>query len=258
MNDHTFILCILRFVGQTEWFIADQRGKFSWDFLNHKDALLEEVNLNYTLINQRGLSNLGNRLILTTTLCWKWQHLVKGFIFFWLQRDRPLWKHCRYEDALKWTTGSWPGFIFSGTLWKNWTSLIVHLLPQVDCLRWGTSSQYLNTADLSYSLHARHDKCCQPLMCCVTDDYGVWTCRPSPGFQTLVWSLSCWRKCCHSVTSLLLATTSAWGRAVKKEEKNNPKVRSESGTSRIWRTERKSDKVENKWMKWTLNSWQKT
>lgn len=86
MNDHSVnvaelhlvIRCILRFVGQTEWFSADRRGKFSWDFLNHKDALLEEVNLNYTLINHRGLSNLGNRLqlILATPLVCKRQHLV--------------------------------------------------------------------------------------------------------------------------------------------------------------------------------------
>lgn len=78
LQNFIFILCILRFVGQTEWFSADQRGKFSWDFLNHKDALLEEVNLNYTLINHRGLSNLGNRLqlILSTPLFCKRQHLV--------------------------------------------------------------------------------------------------------------------------------------------------------------------------------------
>uniref|UniRef100_H2SKP6 Distal membrane-arm assembly complex protein 2 n=1 Tax=Takifugu rubripes TaxID=31033 RepID=H2SKP6_TAKRU len=55
-----------RFVGQTEWFSSDQRGKFSWDFLNHKDALLEEVNLNYTLINHRGLSNLEGQTCVKT------------------------------------------------------------------------------------------------------------------------------------------------------------------------------------------------
>uniref|UniRef100_H3C585 Distal membrane-arm assembly complex protein 2 n=1 Tax=Tetraodon nigroviridis TaxID=99883 RepID=H3C585_TETNG len=47
-----------RFVGHTEWFCADKRGRFSWDFLNHKDAVLEDVNMSHTLINYRGLSNL--------------------------------------------------------------------------------------------------------------------------------------------------------------------------------------------------------
>lgn len=58
---------ILRFVGQTEWFCADKRGKFNWDFLNHKDALLEDINMSYTLINHRGLRNLGNELQLVVT-----------------------------------------------------------------------------------------------------------------------------------------------------------------------------------------------
>ncbi|XP_033970429.1 distal membrane-arm assembly complex protein 2 [Trematomus bernacchii] len=47
-----------RFVGQSEWFIADRRGKFNWAFLDHKNTPLEEVNMNYTGINYRGLDNL--------------------------------------------------------------------------------------------------------------------------------------------------------------------------------------------------------
>lgn len=53
-------LChVLRYAGQTDWFRANQRGKFSWDFLNHKDTALEEVDMSYTVINYTGLENLG-------------------------------------------------------------------------------------------------------------------------------------------------------------------------------------------------------
>lgn len=61
------VFWILRFVGQTEWFRADKRGKFNWDFLNHKDTLLEDIDMSYTLINYRGLTNLGNSLQLVLT-----------------------------------------------------------------------------------------------------------------------------------------------------------------------------------------------
>nr|XP_046244460.1 distal membrane-arm assembly complex protein 2 [Scatophagus argus] len=57
-----------RFVGQTEWFRADQRGKFNWDFLNHKDTHLEEVDMSYTLINYMGLGNLEGQRSLRTLL----------------------------------------------------------------------------------------------------------------------------------------------------------------------------------------------
>lgn len=50
---------ILRFLGQSEWFGANENGKFNWDFLNHKDLVLEEVNMNNTLINCLGLTNFG-------------------------------------------------------------------------------------------------------------------------------------------------------------------------------------------------------
>lgn len=51
-----------RFVGQSEWFRADSRGKFNWDFLNYKDTPVEEVDMSHTIINYVGLSNLGNML----------------------------------------------------------------------------------------------------------------------------------------------------------------------------------------------------
>ncbi|XP_054458984.1 distal membrane-arm assembly complex protein 2 [Anoplopoma fimbria] len=55
-----------RFVGQSEWFQANRRGKFSWDFLNHKETLLEEVNMSYTVINFSGLVNLEGQKSLRT------------------------------------------------------------------------------------------------------------------------------------------------------------------------------------------------
>ncbi|CAL8372225.1 distal membrane-arm assembly complex protein 2 [Gadus morhua] len=52
-----------RYAGQSEWFRSDSSGKFSWDFVNQKDSLLEEVDLGHTVINQMGLGNLvGNPL----------------------------------------------------------------------------------------------------------------------------------------------------------------------------------------------------
>lgn len=56
---------IRRFVGQSEWFRANRRGKFSWDFLNHENTPLEEVDMSYTIINYRGLENLGTELKLS-------------------------------------------------------------------------------------------------------------------------------------------------------------------------------------------------
>ncbi|XP_036976469.1 distal membrane-arm assembly complex protein 2 [Acanthopagrus latus] len=58
-----------RFVGQSKWFRADQRGKFNWDFLDHKDTPLEEISMNHTLINYAGLENLeGQRSLRTLSL----------------------------------------------------------------------------------------------------------------------------------------------------------------------------------------------
>ena len=56
------LCCVLRYVGQSQWFLTDKRGKFDWKFLDHKDIPLEEVNMSYTIINYRGLGNLGNEL----------------------------------------------------------------------------------------------------------------------------------------------------------------------------------------------------
>ncbi|XP_042269091.1 distal membrane-arm assembly complex protein 2 isoform X1 [Thunnus maccoyii] len=50
-----------RFVGQPAWFRADERGRFNWDFLNHKDTPLEEIDMSYTVINYTGLGNLENQ-----------------------------------------------------------------------------------------------------------------------------------------------------------------------------------------------------
>ncbi|KAM9733964.1 distal membrane-arm assembly complex protein 2 [Menidia menidia] len=55
-----------RYVGQSEWFHSDHRGKFSWDFLNHKDTPLEEVDMSNTVINYTGLLNLENQHRLRT------------------------------------------------------------------------------------------------------------------------------------------------------------------------------------------------
>uniref|UniRef100_UPI0037E75540 distal membrane-arm assembly complex protein 2 n=1 Tax=Semicossyphus pulcher TaxID=241346 RepID=UPI0037E75540 len=55
-----------RYVGQSEVFHAHQSGKFNWDFLNHKDTQLEEVNMSDTLINYTGLENLEGQRSLRT------------------------------------------------------------------------------------------------------------------------------------------------------------------------------------------------
>ncbi|KAK5868279.1 hypothetical protein PBY51_009308 [Eleginops maclovinus] len=55
-----------RFVGQSDWFSADRRGKFNWAFMDHKNTPLEEVNMNYTGINYRGLENLEGQKTLRT------------------------------------------------------------------------------------------------------------------------------------------------------------------------------------------------
>uniref|UniRef100_A0A672J1W6 Distal membrane-arm assembly complex protein 2 n=1 Tax=Salarias fasciatus TaxID=181472 RepID=A0A672J1W6_SALFA len=47
-----------RFVGQSEWYRADWRGRFSWDFLQYKDTQMEEVDMSHTVITYSGLQNL--------------------------------------------------------------------------------------------------------------------------------------------------------------------------------------------------------
>ncbi|KAM6933030.1 distal membrane-arm assembly complex protein 2 [Xenentodon cancila] len=55
-----------RYAGQSQWFRADHRGKFSWDFLNHKDSPLEEVDMSHTVINYAGVLNLEKQQSLRT------------------------------------------------------------------------------------------------------------------------------------------------------------------------------------------------
>lgn len=55
-----------RYVGQSEWFRADQRGKFDWKFLDHKETAIEEVNMSHTVINYDGLVNLEEQKSLRT------------------------------------------------------------------------------------------------------------------------------------------------------------------------------------------------
>ncbi|XP_062241958.1 distal membrane-arm assembly complex protein 2 isoform X1 [Platichthys flesus] len=55
-----------RFVGLSAWFRANHRGKFNWDFLNHKDTPLEEVDMSYSVINYTGLVNLEGQRSLRT------------------------------------------------------------------------------------------------------------------------------------------------------------------------------------------------
>ncbi|KAM4565848.1 distal membrane-arm assembly complex protein 2 isoform 2-T2 [Odontesthes bonariensis] len=55
-----------RYVGHSDWFHSDHRGKFSWDFLNHKDTPLEEVDMSHTVINYTGLFNLEKQRQLRT------------------------------------------------------------------------------------------------------------------------------------------------------------------------------------------------
>ena len=138
--------CVLRFVGQSEWFIADRRGKFNWAFLDHKNTPLEEVNMNYTDINYRGLDNLGKEGFLFLSI--QFFFLLYPYFLSLLprlthvlpQRCRNLCGLCQYEDVLKWTTGFWPGFTCSRTLWRNWTSLTVHASQQAAWLHSGISS----------------------------------------------------------------------------------------------------------------------
>uniref|UniRef100_A0AAY4D8S4 Uncharacterized protein n=1 Tax=Denticeps clupeoides TaxID=299321 RepID=A0AAY4D8S4_9TELE len=48
----------LRFAGQTDWFRPNGRGRFSYDFMNYPDTLIEEVDMSGTAINCEGLDNL--------------------------------------------------------------------------------------------------------------------------------------------------------------------------------------------------------
>ena len=144
-HSHRVPSCLLRYAGQSEWFRSDSSGKFSWDFVNQKDSLLEEVDLGHTVINQMGLGNLGNKHLLSliyNTIFLLCSSSGNNF-FMWIlisslsavsghanicslcavvHQWGTLCALCRYEAAMKWTTGPWPGFMCSRTLWRSWTS----------------------------------------------------------------------------------------------------------------------------------------
>uniref|UniRef100_A0A673AVU7 Distal membrane-arm assembly complex protein 2 n=2 Tax=Sphaeramia orbicularis TaxID=375764 RepID=A0A673AVU7_9TELE len=64
-----FILTLkggLRFKNQSDWFRANTKGKFSWDFVNYKDVQIEEIDLSNTMVNYRGLENLDTQRSLRT------------------------------------------------------------------------------------------------------------------------------------------------------------------------------------------------
>ncbi|XP_075043008.1 distal membrane-arm assembly complex protein 2 isoform X2 [Mixophyes fleayi] len=48
----------VRFKGHTEWYRPDQRGQFTWEFLQHKDVPVECVDLSGSTVNYLGLSNI--------------------------------------------------------------------------------------------------------------------------------------------------------------------------------------------------------
>ncbi|XP_033833191.1 distal membrane-arm assembly complex protein 2 [Periophthalmus magnuspinnatus] len=52
-----------RYRGRSDWFHAE---KFDWDFINHKDCPLEEIDLSYTVINCDGLGNFDEEKSLRT------------------------------------------------------------------------------------------------------------------------------------------------------------------------------------------------
>lgn len=48
----------IRFADNPQWFRSDHRGKFTWEFMDHKDSPLEAVDASNTVINYSGLDNL--------------------------------------------------------------------------------------------------------------------------------------------------------------------------------------------------------
>ncbi|XP_074535757.1 distal membrane-arm assembly complex protein 2 [Halichoeres trimaculatus] len=55
-----------RFVGQSEWFLSDRRGKINSGFLNYPETQLRDVNMSHSLINYTGLDNLVGQQSLQT------------------------------------------------------------------------------------------------------------------------------------------------------------------------------------------------
>ncbi|XP_012824506.1 distal membrane-arm assembly complex protein 2 isoform X2 [Xenopus tropicalis] len=48
----------VRFQGHKDWYRADRRGKFSWDFLEHKEVPVECIDLSRSPLTFRGLDNI--------------------------------------------------------------------------------------------------------------------------------------------------------------------------------------------------------
>ncbi|KAM4020939.1 distal membrane-arm assembly complex protein 2 [Anomaloglossus baeobatrachus] len=48
----------VRFKGHTEWFRPNRRGRYTWDFLQHKDTPIEGLDLSGSMVNFMGLSNI--------------------------------------------------------------------------------------------------------------------------------------------------------------------------------------------------------
>ncbi|XP_069602718.1 distal membrane-arm assembly complex protein 2 isoform X1 [Ranitomeya imitator] len=48
----------VRFKGHTEWFRPDHRGRYTWDFLQHKDVPIESLDLSGSMVTYTGLSNI--------------------------------------------------------------------------------------------------------------------------------------------------------------------------------------------------------
>ncbi|KAE8585742.1 hypothetical protein XENTR_v10021434, partial [Xenopus tropicalis] len=46
------------FQGHKDWYRADRRGKFSWDFLEHKEVPVECIDLSRSPLTFRGLDNI--------------------------------------------------------------------------------------------------------------------------------------------------------------------------------------------------------
>lgn len=102
------------------------------------------------------------------------------------QRGSDLCGHCHYEDVLKWTTGSSPGFICSRTPWRNWTSLTVHASPQAAWLHSGISSNYPNTPNVAYLFKPKHYWCVKFLHFCVLQRTAAAGCVIPP------WDIKSW------------------------------------------------------------------
>ncbi|KAM4640571.1 distal membrane-arm assembly complex protein 2 [Discoglossus pictus] len=48
----------VRFQGHEDWYRANKKGKFSWDFLEHRDVPVEAIDLSRSPLNFRGMDNI--------------------------------------------------------------------------------------------------------------------------------------------------------------------------------------------------------